>query len=308
MSSSKFRIRKICAYCGNEFEAQKHSTQYCSRRCSQHAYKDRKRLIKKKNAESLSVHVHRTKELESIKDKEYLSVADTAKLIGLTRDGVYKLIYRGILKAYKITSHLTIIYRKDIDEMISTRPYEVLPPKPKEPEDTTEYYSTQELQEKFSLSLSAFYRRAQKHNIPKVNRKGRAYWAKKQCDAIFGDNDPLIESITEWYTVADVQEKYGMDKHAIYNFVSKIGIPRKKIGAEVLYSKRHFDAAKGVAAPIKCNWYSYQDLHKKYNLNKEQIYHFCKHYNIPKKKVGKYTYISKAEMDKVMKTVFPSLS
>lgn len=38
---------------------------------------------------------------------------------------------------------------------------------------------------------------------------------------------------------------------AIYSFVSKIGIPKKKEGKEVRYSKRHFDAAK--ALPSRWN-------------------------------------------------------
>ena len=58
--------------------------------------------------------------MENIKDKEYLTVSEAAQLLGFTRDGVYKLIYRGLLKAHRITSHWTVIYRKD-NQLITCR-------------------------------------------------------------------------------------------------------------------------------------------------------------------------------------------
>ena len=115
MATSVIRIKKICAWCGKEFEAQKLSTQFCSHRCSSLAYKDKKRQEKKQRAETASQRSQQKKKVEDIKDKEYLTVSEAAQLLGFTRDGVYKLIYRGLLKAHRITSHWTVIYRKDID-------------------------------------------------------------------------------------------------------------------------------------------------------------------------------------------------
>lgn len=115
MATSLIRIKKICAWCGKEFEAQKLSTQFCSHRCSSHAYKDKKRQEKKQSAETASQRSQQKKTVEDIKDKDYLTVSEAAQLLGFTRDGVYKLIYRGLLKAHRITSHWTVIYRKDID-------------------------------------------------------------------------------------------------------------------------------------------------------------------------------------------------
>lgn len=39
MATSSIRIKKICQWCGTEFEAQKVSTKYCSHRCANLAYK-----------------------------------------------------------------------------------------------------------------------------------------------------------------------------------------------------------------------------------------------------------------------------
>ena len=49
MATSNFRIKKICEWCGKEFEAQKVFTRFCSHRCANFAYK---RAIRKKRVQT----------------------------------------------------------------------------------------------------------------------------------------------------------------------------------------------------------------------------------------------------------------
>lgn len=67
MSTSNIRIKKICVWCGNEFEAQKSTTQYCSKRCAEHAYKDRKRQEKKQRVETHEVRRVETSKNDALK-------------------------------------------------------------------------------------------------------------------------------------------------------------------------------------------------------------------------------------------------
>ena len=53
-----------------------------------------------------------------------------------------------------------------------------------------------------------------------------------------------------------MQEKFGMTLSAIYCFVSKNAIPKKKEGIMVYYSKKHVDIAKGIAAPEEPQYYT----------------------------------------------------
>lgn len=39
---------------------------------------------------------------------------------------------------------------------------------------------------------------------------------------------------------------------------------------------------------------------EKFNLTRDQLYHYAKYHNIPKVKKGKYTFISKPELDKLL--------
>lgn len=96
-----------------------------------------------------------------------------------------------------------------------------------------------------------------------------------------------------------MQEKFGMTLTAIYSFVSKNAIPKKKVGIMVYYSKKHVDIAKGLIAPEEPKYYTIAEAMERFNLTRDQLYHYVKYHNIPRIKVGKYTKILRAELDKL---------
>lgn len=295
MATSSIRITKICQWCGVEFVAQKVSTKYCSHRCANLAYKQavRDKRVKQAEAETLSIKLE--KPIENVKNKEYLSFAQAGKLLGLSRQAVYNMVKAGNLKASKISSRLSFIRRVDIDAMLKNRPYKTLHPKDTVP--ITDFYTIAEIKEKFGVKESWIYEIAKEHNIPRTFNRGRTYWSKKHIDSYFAKKAPDA-SITEWYSVAELQEKFGMTLSAIYTFVYKNVIPKRKEGKMVYYSKKHFDIAKGIATPEEPQYYTIPEAMEKYNLTRDQLYHYVKYHNITRIKVGKYTKILRSELDK----------
>ena len=179
--------------------------------------------------------------------------------------------------------------------MLENRPYKTLHPKDTVP--ITDFYTTAEIKEKFSVKESWIYEIAKEHNIPRTFNRGRTYWSKKHIDSYFAKKAPDA-SITEWYSVAELQEKFGMTLSAIYTFVYKNVIPKRKEGKMVYYSKKHFDIAKGIATPEEPQYYTIPEAMEKYNLTRDQLYHYVKYHNITRIKVGKYTKIIRSELDK----------
>ena len=295
MATSSIRITKICQWCGVEFEAQKVSTKYCSHRCANLAYKQtvRDKRVKQAEAETLSIKLE--KPIENVKDREYLSFAQAGKLLGLSRQAVYNMVKSGNLKASKISSRLSFIRRADIDAMLENKPYKTLHPKEKIP--ITDFYTTAEIKEKYNIQESWLYKIAKEHNIPRTFNRGKTYWSKKHIDSYFAKKAPDA-SITEWYSVAELQEKFGMTLSAIYTFVYKNVIPKRKEGKMVYYSKKHFDIAKGIATPEVPQYYTIPEAMEKFNLTRDQLYHYVAYHNITRIKVGKYTKIVRAELDK----------
>ena len=294
MATSSIRITKICQWCGVEFEAQKVSTKYCSHRCANLAYIQavRDKRVKQAEAETLSIKLE--KPIENVRDKEYLSFAQAGKLLGLSRQAVYNMVKAGNLKASKISSRLSFIRRVDIDAMLENRPYKTLHPKETVP--ITDFYTIAEIKEKFSVKESWIYEIAKEHNIPRTFNRVRTYWSKKHINSYFAKKAPDAR-ITEWYSVAELQEKFGMTLSAIYTFVYKNVIPKRKEGKMVYYSKKHFDIAKGIATPEEPQYYTIPEAMEKYNLTRDQLYHYVKYHNITRIKVGKYTKILRSELD-----------
>ena len=140
MAKSNIRIKKICEWCGQEFVAQKVTTKYCSHRCANLAYKQAIRAKRIQQEEQRIQIVKTEKPLMDIKDKEYLSIAQAATLLGLSLQAVYKMIYTGHLAAYKLSSRLSFVRQSDIEEMLKRNPY-----KKRQPKDTlpiTDFYTT----------------------------------------------------------------------------------------------------------------------------------------------------------------------
>ena len=297
MATSSIRIKKICQWCGAEFEAQKVSTKYCSHRCANLAYKQATREKRVKQVEAETHFIKSEKPKENVKDKEYLSIAQASVLLGLSLQAVYKMIYAGHLAAYKLSSRLSFVKRVDIDKMLNANPY--VKKNRSKGEDITEFYTTAEIKEKYGVKESWIFKVAKENNIPKTFSRGKTYWSKKHIDAYFEKKAPNPD-ITEWYSVAEIQEKFRMTLSAIYSFVSKNVIPKKKVGITVCYSKKHFDIAKGLVTPEEPKYYTIPEAMEKFNLTRDQLYHYVKYHNITRIKDGKYTTISKPELDEFL--------
>ena len=192
----------------------------------------------------------------------------------------------------------TLIRRKDI-ELLFENAVEYKKRVPLEKAPITDFYTTAEVKEKFNVAESWIFAIAKKNNIPRTFNRGKTYWSKKHIDAYFAKKAPNPD-ITEWYSTQEIQEKFGMTLAAVYCFVSKNAIPKKKEGIMVYYSKKHVDIAKGVAAPEEPQYYTVPEAMKKFNLTRDQLYHYATYHNIPKVKKGKYALISKAELDKLL--------
>lgn len=290
--ASNIDFQKKCEWCGKLFIAHKTSTRCCSHRCANLAYKERTR---QKRVSEFQTMVNQQIEKEDCIDKDFFTPSEAAKYIGISRATFYRYLETNLIKSVQL-KRKTIIRKRDIEALFdNASPYKKHLPKSKQ--SITDFYTTAEIKEKFGVKESWIYEIAKEHNIPRTFNRGRTYWSKKHIDSYFAKKAPDA-SITEWYSVAELQEKFGMTLSAIYTFVYKNVIPKRKEGKMVYYSKRHFDIAKGIATPEEPQYYTIPEAMDKYNLTRDQLYHYVKYHNITRIKVGKYTKILRSELDK----------
>ena len=293
--SSNIRIERICEWCGNHFMAQTTVTRFCSKRCSEHSYKERMR--QKKMALSYQETSQCNPDRKS-RDKDFLTPTETAQYLGVCRTYIYDSINRGKIKVTRI-GRKTLISKADILAM-----FDFLSPKESESKESTEkkgkslsdFYTRAEIREKFGVKDSWIYKVVAENNVPKTILRGKAYFSKSHIDRLFSARKENPE-ITEWYSVEDIQEKYGMTLSAIYTLVSKIGIPKRKEGPKVYYSKYHFDVAKGTKSAEDVEFISVPEAMEKYSLTRDQLYHYVKTYKITKLRCGKYVKLNAKELE-----------
>lgn len=292
----RIRIEKNCSFCGNSFVAQKTTTSYCSHACAAKAYKHRKR--EERIAEVTSV----TKQIRSVDERllsrPFLSPTECAELLGVSRATIYRYLKNNELKCVQFSGK-TKIRRSDINELFDApTPYKARPILLNKP--ITELYSIQEIKDKYQVKEGRIFKVVKDNAIPKILKMGKSYFSKYHVDKAFAYKK-IDESITEWYTVADIQEKFNMTTNAVYTFVYDNSIPKKRIGRNTFYSQRDVDKAKGIETGVE--YYSVQEAMKRYNLTRDTIYHYIKAYNISKVRNGRYIKIQKDELDKLFENI-----
>ena len=293
--SSNIRIERICEWCGKQFTAQTTVTRFCSKRCSEHAYKER--LRQKKISLSNQETAHNSREKES-RNKEFLTPSETARYLGVGRTYIYDCINRGKIKVTRI-GRKTLISKADIQAMfdfLTPKESTSTEPAEKKSKSLADFYTRADIREKYGVKDSWIYKVVAENNVPKTIIRGKAYFSKSHIDRLFSTRKENPE-ITEWYSVEDIQSKYGMTLSAIYCLVSKVGIPKRKEGSKVYYSKYHFDVAKGAKSAEDVEFISVAEAMSKYSLTRDQLYHYVKTYKITKLKSGKYVKLNAKELE-----------
>ena len=178
--SSNIKVQRICQYCGLDFTARTTTTLYCSHRCNSLDYKAKQRN-KKVEQSNIEVQKKKAEPIEDLKAKAFLSIAETCKLVGISRRTVYRLIDRGDLIRGKAGAR-TIIRRADLEFLLFEAP--ATPIIQFDIEQTqsqvnlSDFISLREIQDKYSISASALYQLIKRHDIPKF-KKGRIVCASQ---------------------------------------------------------------------------------------------------------------------------------
>ena len=118
--STNIRLAKNCEFCGKDFIAKTTVTKYCGDPCAKRAYKAKKRKQKiggAKNASKRSFPKPAEGHLETIQEKDFLTVSEVATLLRISKPTIYRLIKEGNLKAVKFSERSTRIKRSDIDNL-----------------------------------------------------------------------------------------------------------------------------------------------------------------------------------------------
>jgi len=126
--------------------------------------------------------------IKQLQARDFLSVGQTAKLLGTSETMVYNMINGGRLWAVNLSKRKTIIQRKEIDRL-----FEDVRPKVAKVEEFPRFrikdcYHMAEAQARFDISEAGLYNLIRRHKIDKYKRGWFTYVLKLDLDRIFMPN------------------------------------------------------------------------------------------------------------------------
>ncbi|KGN91376.1 hypothetical protein HR15_02700 [Porphyromonas gulae] len=295
--SSNLELTKRCKWCKLSFIAKKMSTEYCSQRCANLAYKARKREERIGNFTreqecGLSEPISTT-----LEHKPFLSTTEAAKLLGVSKASIYRYLELGLLSAMQFPGK-TILSRANLDKTFDNpKPYVKRMARERKP--ITDFYTTNEILNLYGVSYKHLYDiNKKKQRFPTTMSRGRTLWSKKHVDAYFAKRSP-DPNIEEWISVEELIDRYDVPKQTIYDIAYEYQIAKKKQGVKSLYDKqaivRAFESRS--IGDDKDLYYTAHEAMEKYGLSYNQISKIISRYKLPKKKVGRHVWVLKTALD-----------
>lgn len=307
------QVRK-CKYCGKEFVARNGMQKYCCEECQTKA----KEARKKRQLDFMNA----VEPVIDLQCQEYLTFAKAAILMGCSRQYVYKLVNEGKLAASRISSRMAFIRKADIEKMLTGNPYHrVLPTnRPKKASVPTtkegkanaknvesnaqesemlDYISGEEVMRIYKVKKSWLYTSAKRNQVPVCRIAGMNYYSRKHMDALFGKSAD-VEAVSEWLTMKDTQELYGMSAASVRSNAYRHHIPTKREFGQTYYSKDHFEQLRRTDIVNDDRYYTAREAAEKYGMSTANIGIIAKKNSIATIKVGVKNLIPKADFDRIM--------
>ena len=308
-------IRK-CKYCGKEFVARSGMQKFCCEECQTKA----KEARKKRQQDFMNA----VEPMIDLQQQEYLTFAKAAILMGCSRQYVYKLVNEGKLAASRISTRMAFIRKVDIEKMLAGNPYHrVLPTnRPKKTSVTTakntksmtgskavdvsnqesevlDYISGEDVMRIYKVKKSWLYASAKRNQVPMCRIAGMNYYSRKHMDALFGKLAD-VKAVSEWLTMKDTQELYGMSAASVRSNAYRHHIPTKREYGQTYYSKDHFELLRRTDIVNDDSYYTAREAAEKYGMSTANVGIIAKKSNISTVKVGVKNLIPKMDFDRVM--------
>ena len=181
MPEAKFQIKRKCEMCGTMFIAKTLNSKYCSRKCTDHAYK--KRQAEKLKAEQMKAIAEKVPDA-----RDYISIPEAVAIYAIGRDTLYRLVRNGSIPYINIGKRLTRINRIELERLFSKRD-EIIENEQLSPQlynmDPENCYTIGEISKKYNINDSTVWAHIRKYSIPTRQIGNYVYAPKSEIDKLY---------------------------------------------------------------------------------------------------------------------------
>lgn len=282
--------RLVCQYCGKTFIGSHPWTRYCSATCSHRALKQNKKLLRIE--EDTAVVKERTRSM--LASKEYVSISDAARLLDVSRPTIYKILRDNGIEPLRFGARTLRVRIADLVDARNT--YSPLnTPFPEIQKLKCGYVTISDAAKIFNMSKEQIYSRLKDTPIESIRYKGQACYKQSELEQILLPHQH--EDLDAWYTVEEIAEKFHISKQHVYDQVSKLQLPKKRNGSNILISKFDWDATRDIADFNLDEFYTLPQIIAKYGVNRDHIDNAAKGRKITTIKKGKNRLYEKTGID-----------
>lgn len=238
-------------------------------------------------------------------DKPFLTIGEVADILQVSSRTVYNLIYKGTLRACRLTYHITIITKEDFFLMIKETTY---------CKRSVSIFAKQGKKTKMKMkentqnteSVSIFQKEGKKgtKGSPKKRQLIPAANYKQSVRDTFTDGESAGGDL---YTMAEICQKFNYTYGRFYNLRMRYSIPCVKANATKCFPKAEVDKAMAEEAErlgsnLSEHWYSCFDIMRLFGLGKTQVRRFALSHGVRTKRIhGNRLYYLKADWDAARK-------
>lgn len=170
-----------------------------------------------------------------------------------------------------------------------------------------EFLSPVQCAKLLGLSVRTFYRYLESNMITCCQFKGKTRIRRSDIEKLFDSTNGYVkrdphaaEAITEFYTTKEVMEKFGISNAWLFEVAKRESIPKTLHRGKTLWSKKHFDAVfkkKNAALEEITEWYTVEEICKKFDMTITAVYCFASENQIPKRRERRKVFYSKIHVD-----------
>lgn len=237
-------------------------------------------------------------------DKPFLTIGEVADILQVSSRTVYNLIYKGTLRACRLTYHITIITKEDFFLMIKETTYckrsvSIFARQGKKTKKKMK--DTRLKSENKELSQQEGKKKAKgspkRQLIPAANYKQSVRDTFTDKESAGGD----------LYTMAEICQKFNYTYGRFYNLRMRYSIPCVKANATKCFPKAEVDKAMAeederLGNNLSEHWYSCFDIMRLFGLGKTQVRRFALTHGVRTKRIhGNRLYYLKADWNEARK-------
>jgi hypothetical protein len=165
--------------------------------------------------------------------------------------------------------------------------------------EVLDYISGEEVMRIYKVKKSWLYTSAKRNQVPVCRIAGMNYYSRKHMDALFGKSAD-VKAVSEWLTMKDTQELYGMSAASVRSNAYRHHIPTKREYGQTYYSKDHFELLRRTDIVNDDSYYTAREAAEKYGMSTANVGIIAKKSNVATVKVGVKNLIPKVDFDRIM--------